>query len=66
MHAHIRDNLDLLSSQLFRAQTAYERARSRGDAERVDHARLQLSAIIAERDRLMKAAPEPISPSVCH
>jgi hypothetical protein len=70
MHVRVRDDLAVLSSKLFRAQTAYERARSRGDAERADQARLQLSAIIAERDRLVnnlaQRGTEIAPPSHCH
>lgn len=47
-------DLDFLSLKLRRVRTDYERARLRGDAERVDQYRLQLSAISAERDRLVR------------
>jgi hypothetical protein len=54
MPAHARDNLELLFRKLYRLQTDYEWARSRGDAERVSKCRLQLDAIIVERDRIIK------------
>ena len=46
-------DLDLLSIKLHRVQLDYENARKRGDAERVHQCRIQMSAMIAERDRLM-------------
>jgi len=52
MHARALEHLDLLATKLRRAQTDYERARSRGDAERVDQFRLQMNAIAAERARI--------------
>jgi hypothetical protein len=52
MHARALENLDLLSTKLRRAQTDYERARSRGDVERIYQFRLQMNAIVAERARL--------------
>jgi hypothetical protein len=54
MHAHARENLELLFRKLNRIQTDYEWARSRGDAERARRCRLQLEAITAERDRIIK------------
>ena len=53
MHAHFLKELDSLSMKLHRVQTEYERARFRGDADRIYQFRLQMSAIVAERDRLM-------------
>lgn len=52
--ARAQKDLDLLSVKLRRIRTDYERARSRGDAERIHQFRLQLSAIVAERDRIVK------------
>jgi hypothetical protein len=54
MHAHARENLELLFRKLNRIQTDYDWARARGDAERVSKCRLQLEAITAERDRIIK------------
>ena len=54
MNARAQNDLEFLSTKLGRVRTDYERARSRGDAERICQFRLQLSAIVAERDRLMK------------
>ncbi len=41
-----------MSTKLRRVQTDYERARSRGDVERVYQFRLQMNAIVEERERL--------------
>lgn len=57
MHARAREDLDLLSTRLRRIQADYERARSRGDTERVYQFRLQMNAIVAERDRLLEHLP---------
>jgi|HubBroStandDraft_1064217.scaffolds.fasta_scaffold641850_1 hypothetical protein len=54
MYAHPPKDLDLLSVKLRRVQAEYERARSRGDAERIHRFRLQMGAIVAERDRLIR------------
>lgn len=43
-----------LSMRLRHVQTDYERARLRGDAERVQRARLQMRAITAEREQLIR------------
>ena len=53
MQAAVREELDLLAIKLRRAQTDHERARSRGDAERVWRSQMQMSAITSERDRLI-------------
>jgi len=53
MQIRAREDLELLAIKLRRAQTDYERARSRGDAERVRHAQAKMSAIASERDRLI-------------
>jgi hypothetical protein len=54
MQAHSQeDDLDLLSTKLRRAQTAYEWACSRGDTERIVQFRIQMDAICAERKRLL-------------
>ena len=53
MHAHVLKELDSLSIKLRRVQLEYERARFRGDADRICQFRLQMSAIVAERDRLL-------------
>jgi hypothetical protein len=52
MHARALEDLDLLSTKLRRVQTDYERARSRGDVERIYQFRLQMNAIVAARARL--------------
>jgi hypothetical protein len=52
MHTRALEDLDLLSTKLRRVQTDYERARSRGDVERIYQFRLQMNAIVAERARL--------------
>jgi hypothetical protein len=54
MYAHPPKDLDLLSVKLRHVQADYERARSRGDAERIHQFRLQMGAIVAERDRLIR------------
>jgi hypothetical protein len=54
MQSTAREELDLLAIKLRRAETDYERARSRGDAERVWRSQLQMDAITSERDRLIK------------
>lgn len=54
MHVHARENLELLFRKLNRIKTDYEWARARGDAERVSKCRLQLDAITAERDRIIR------------
>ena len=54
MQAAVREELDLLAIKLRRAETDYERARSRGDAERVWRSQLQMDAITSERDRLIR------------
>jgi len=48
----IEADLDRLSSRLRHAQLDYEFARSRGDSERLSRSKLEMSAIVAERDRL--------------
>jgi hypothetical protein len=58
MHARALEDLDLLSTKLRRVQTDYERARSRDDVERIDHFRLQMNAIVAERARLIRIPVE--------
>jgi len=64
MYVRIRNDLEFLASRLFRAQREYERARARGDVERINQSRVKLSAIMAERDRLLgtlyKRAPEDL------
>lgn len=47
-------NLDLLSARLRHAQLDYEFARSRGDDELISRAKLRISAISAEQERLME------------
>lgn len=47
-------DLDLLSSRLRRAERDYEFARSRGDGELISRSKLRISAITAERDRLVQ------------
>lgn len=47
-------DLDPLSAQLRRAQLDYEFARSRGDGELASRAKLRISAIRAEHDRLVQ------------
>jgi hypothetical protein len=56
-----REDLDLLAIKLRRAQTDYERARSRGDAERIWRSQMQMSAITSERDRLIRQLGEQMS-----
>ena len=56
-----REALDLLAIKLRRVQTDYERARSRGDAERVSHSQMKMSAITSERDRLIRQLGEQVS-----
>jgi|HubBroStandDraft_4_1064222.scaffolds.fasta_scaffold2532503_1 hypothetical protein len=53
MDTHIWDELDLLSAKLARAETAHQRALSVGDADDTYRARIQLAAVMAERDRLI-------------
>jgi hypothetical protein len=53
MNSHAREDLDLLLVKLRRATVDYERARSRGDEELICRFELQLSAIAAERDRIV-------------
>lgn len=50
----IHPDLDLLSSRLRGAQLDYEFARSRGDGELISRSKLRISAIMAERDRLVQ------------
>ena len=57
MYTLTRNNLELLSRKFYRVQSDYERARSRGDIERVKQFRIQLDAIIAERNRLARRSP---------
>jgi hypothetical protein len=68
MHAQSKRELDLLSTRLSQVQRDYERARSRGDAERVYRFRLQISAMMTERDRLVrnlsKSVPTMSPPAV--
>jgi hypothetical protein len=45
--------LDLLSAKLDRAETAHVQALSAGDVDHTYKARLQLAAVMAERDRLI-------------
>jgi hypothetical protein len=54
MHPHAQRDFDLLSAKFCRVQADYERARSRGDVERIYQFRIQMGAITAERDRLMR------------
>jgi len=54
MNAQAREDLDLLSTKLRRTQVGYEWARSRGDGDRIYQFRMQLNAISAERDRLIR------------
>ena len=54
MQSIAREELDLLAIKLRRAETDYERARSRGDAERIWRSQLQIDAITSERDRLIR------------
>ncbi len=54
MQSAAREELDLLAIKLRQAETDYERARSRGDAERVWRSQMQMSAITSERDRLIR------------
>jgi hypothetical protein len=61
MQSTAREELDLLAIKLRRAQTDHERARSRGDAERVWRSQIQMSAITSERDRLIRQLGEQIS-----
>jgi len=52
MDARAREDLDLLSVKLRRAQTDYEWACSRGDAERASQFQIKIKGITTERDRL--------------
>jgi hypothetical protein len=61
MQSAAREDLDLLAIKLRRAQTDYERARSRSDAERVWRSQMQMSAITSERDRLIRRLGEQMS-----
>ena len=61
MHVHARENLELLFRKLNRIKTDYEWARARGDAERVSKCRLQLDAITAERDRIIKNVSDALA-----
>jgi len=61
MQVHAPEELTALSSRLLRAQTDCERARLRGDEERLWHFRLRLAAITLERDRLIKQLGEKMS-----
>ncbi len=61
MQSAAREDLDLLAIKLRRAQTDYERARSRGDAERVWRSQLQMNAITSERNHLISVVrPFPV------
>ena len=63
MQSSAREELDLLAIKLHQAQTDYERARSRGDAERVWRSQMQISAISSERNRVIKKLGEQMSGS---
>lgn len=54
MYGLAQDDINRLSTQLRHIQSEFDRARARGDFERISRARIQMSAIIAERDRLMR------------
>ena len=54
MHTRATEDLDRLSTKLSHAEKDYEWARLRGDAERIGRLRAQMSAIIAERERLLR------------
>ena len=61
MQSIAREQLDLLAIKLRRAQTDHERARARGDGERVWRSQMQMSAITSERDRLIRQLGEQLS-----
>jgi len=61
MQKQARDDLYLLSIKLRRAQADYDRARFRGDAERIRSSQIQLSAITSERDLLIRRLNEKMS-----
>ena len=56
MDARARENLDLLSVKLRRAQADYEWACSRGDVEHASHFQIKIKGITAERDFAQQAA----------
>jgi len=58
MYARARDDLDLLLTRFHLVQRHYDWARSRGDPERVLRFGMQLRAITAERERLMRHLSE--------
>jgi hypothetical protein len=66
MDARARENLDLLSVKLRRAQADYEWACSRGDVEHASHFQIKIKGITAERDRLTSrmSRNSPVSKSL--
>jgi hypothetical protein len=54
MDTRLWDELDVLSAKLERAEAAHLHARSGGDADNTFRSRLQLDAIMAERDRVLR------------
>jgi len=56
MYAQAREEFGRLSAKLRRIKSGYEWARSRGDSDRIDQFQMQLDAIAAEQDRLLRHA----------
>ena len=54
MHAHPQQALDFLSNRLQHVESDYEWARRRGDSERLLRCRMQIDAIVAEREQITK------------
>jgi hypothetical protein len=61
MNAHARDDLELLFRKFNRVQNDYAWARSHGDVERISQCRIQLDAITAERNRIIKNVSDALA-----
>lgn len=61
MYARAREGLDSLSTRLWSLKKDYNWACSRGDAERARAFELQMQAITAERDRLIRRLSDNMS-----
>jgi hypothetical protein len=61
MGTRLWDELDLVSAKLDRAEAAHLGAVSAGDADNTYRARLQLDAVMVERDRLIRQISADLS-----
>ena len=58
MYARAQEGLEILSTRLWSIKKNYNWARSRGDSERAYQFEIQIKAITAERDRLIRHLSE--------